>query len=406
MPAWPEQTAQTENDEGLPPLPPAPPAANPGTTGVTTGATASGGTPPDDDGGGDAGETGGTPVTDLGAVADPSSSQLRIWRVLADPEGKDGAPGNPEFVVVHNTGPGPASLIDVRVEATSWSSLQLDDGALGFTSLDKAQSLVIFRFSDPTPAPMTLDPSMSITTSSGLRNADGHVALVDASGEVVDLLVYGAASAEPHTAGWSGPPAPDPGADEALCRTDASAWAASAWTICPPSPEGVVATEVGPLRIVEVLAGGPGDLDDENIHEFIELVNTTSNDVELSSWRLEVDGGVEDIELIAGPGGCTPEPCLAANARMLVVHDLFADPSGGAGLAITSDGRLGSTGLDDTAQIRVLRPDGQVASSHRVWPDPTVDPRPGAVGQSLHRTAPDAPDSPQAWSMAAPSPAH
>jgi hypothetical protein len=46
---------------------------------------------------------------------------------------------------------------------------------------------------------------------------------------------------------------------------------------------------------------------------------------------------------------------------------------------------------------------GNALSSYRLWPDPSGDPLP-VDEQPLHRLALDAPDEPQSWVSAPPSP--
>jgi len=428
LPGWPEQhdgqgdAEMNSGADGLPPLPPTPPPTTAGdgpwtddgpgqTTGSDDGGNGHGdGDDGDADTGADEGETGGDAGPADVPGADPSSAQLRLRQVLPDPAGKDGAAGGPEFIEIHNPGPGPASLVGVSLRATSWPDVVLDDTWLESTSLTEDQSLVIFRFSSDSPLPSTPAAATSIVGSGGLRNADGVVALVDATDEVLDVLVYGAPSTDPLAVGWNGPAAPDPGADEAFCRTDAppgpgavGSTGPEGWVICSPRPGDMVVAGPGPLRITEVSPGIAGDANGENAQEFIELINESSNTVELGGWLLRVDGSDEPLELIAAPSPCSPAPCVAPDDRLLLVHDDYAGAFGDAGIVVTDDGRLGATGLDGDSTVELVRPDGAVASSHRRWSVPSDPPRVASIAQSLNRPPGD-PDTPDAWTLAAPSP--
>ncbi|PRQ07757.1 lamin tail domain-containing protein [Enhygromyxa salina] len=375
---------------------------------------------PGDDGDGDG---------DGGAPADPALAQLRLTEVLVDPPGKDGGADSPEFIELRNIGTEPVILDGLRIDARSWPVL--DASALGLVgvSLDPQALLVVQRWaSDADPALAALHVIDAATFvgflhSGGLRNADGLVT-VGAASAVADELVYGA-EPEDRPDAWIGDPVPSPGSARSMCRAAASDLDhddASDWSDCAPSP-GHVSSEPakapvepppippGAVQIVEVSANPPGPASEEKYYEFIELVNLSNVEVELSGCRIgdaptHDAPGVDPLEYLAGDGGCDSPTCLAPGARALIVGDSYAGPIGPIGLALvlaTDDSTIADGGLTNTEPVVLWGPNNAVISSYRLWSDPAGDPLPSDE-QPLHRVDPAAADEAQSWISAPPTP--
>ncbi|MFY0530766.1 hypothetical protein [Nannocystis pusilla] len=88
----------------------------------------------------------------------------------------------------------------------------------------------------------------------------------------------------------------------------------------------------------------------------------------------------------------------------MLVGSLYGGPVGDALVLRTDDNALANAGLGNFEAV-VLRDDlGELRSSYRVWPDPLVAPDPATQEAALVRVAPEAPDAPESWDFAAPSP--
>lgn len=350
-----------------------------------------------DDGGDDG--AGAAPDLPPSATLDPHANDLRIWQVLADPDGKDGGPGSPEFVEVRNLGDHAVDPSGIQLRAASWPDVDLGDH---FTSMSAGESIVIFRFSSASPTPVTPAQATVITGGSGLRNADGVVALVGA--DTVDVLVYGGPSSEAHASPWSGPPAPDPGADEAFCRTTdelGAAPGASAWRICAPAP-GANEPGAAPVVVREVRPASENTQIEKN-NSFVEIENISSG--EIQDLAFAVDGVDLPLVWIVGGPGCASDPCLPPGGLALIVDDDHTGSTADAAILTTASGRLGPTGRlepDDPVAVRAVGIAGDPVSTYRAWSGAS-GPKPG-VGQSAHRAAPTAVDLPNNWSLATPTP--
>src|SRR5690606_35912793 len=137
--------------------------------------------------------------------------------------------------------------------------------------------LVIRRWAtDVDPALATLEISGGVVWtgflhSSGLRNSDGSVTL-GSGATVIDQLDYGVD--------------PKPTAGSSMCRLDRPE---HGWASCAPNP-GLLESPDDPIepmpippgavQIVEVLANPPGPATGEKPYEFIEILNTSENEVE------------------------------------------------------------------------------------------------------------------------------
>ncbi|KIG14659.1 hypothetical protein DB30_06470 [Enhygromyxa salina] len=381
---------------------------------------------PDDDTGmpGPAGTAG--EADDGGTHVDPSLAQLRITEVLVDPPGKDGGADSPEFIELQNISAEPMILDGLKIDARSWPVLDASElGLVGFSLAPQARLVVQRWATDADPALATMRVVDAATFvgflhSGGLRNVDGLIAVGGAS-EVVDELVYGA-EPDPRPDAWVGAPVASPGGGRSLCRKDPSADHddASDWSECAPSPGLVndndpdkapvepVPIPPGALQIVEVSANPPGPASDEKLHEFVEIINLSNVEVELSGCRigdaLAHDApGVDPLEYLAGDGGCGSPTCLAPGARALLVGQGYLGPLGLGLVLATDDSTIADGGLTNTEPVVLWAPNNDMISSYRVWSDPAGEPLP-ADEQPLHRLDPIADDEPQNWISAPPTP--
>ncbi|MEE9386693.1 MAG: lamin tail domain-containing protein [Nannocystaceae bacterium] len=215
---------------------------------------------PSDDGEGDADATGSSAGAPEGGASSttgehlPSVGGLRIVEIMPDPEGADGHPDGPEFVELLNTDDASLQLDALQLIVRSWPRLDATDLGLTGQELAPGQLLLIRRFSAGAStggAAQLVDGALvtSFTTSSGMKNADGGVLLVDAADNDVDLVIYGAAQDAPHDdpSSWGGDPAPAPGSGQSLCREDPTldTNAARDWSLCLPTPGSVPAVGDG-----------------------------------------------------------------------------------------------------------------------------------------------------------------
>lgn len=357
-----------------------------------------------DDGGPESGEQDEPP--------DPALAQLRIVEVLADPEGTDGGADSAEFIEILNPGPMPVNLDGLRVSATSWPGLDAADLGLEGVELEVDGILVIRRWAsdgDPALAAVELAEGVVWTGflhSDGLRNADGSVGLETVTMSI-DQVIYGPQGV------------PAPGSGTSLCRVADSD--PVEWIACPPNPGELGASSEGPdepddpipipegaLAIVEVWANPPGGATEEKVHEFLEILNISENQLDLAGCRVGDDPlfaapGVDPLEYVSGDGGCESPTCLAPGARAIVVGQGYLGESNGALVLATDDSTIADGGLTNTEPVVLWGARGQMISSYRLWLDPTGEPLPSDE-QPLHRIDPAAQDAPESWVSAPPSP--
>lgn len=374
----------------------------------------------DTTGGSVPGDSTGGPAIDLAA--------LRVSEVLADPAGKDGAPGSPEFVEIVNVGPDPAPLAGLVVLARGWPELRAGDLGIADEVLAPGDRLVLLRLAAAAdlPVPPVIREGAvvraSFADSGGLRNADGAVALADQGGTLGDTLLYGASQPAPFDAPalWSGMPVAAADSGSSLCRLDVTgdSDAAADWTTCTPSPGELPPTAddttgepplPAEVAIVEVLANPPGPTLLEKHAEFVELVNLGPGPVDLADWTIadSTDAnapGIDPLLYFGGDGGCAPNTCLAPGRKALLVGSLYQGPIGDALVLKTDDSSLANAGLGNTEPVVVRDEHGEVRTTYRVWADPLAAPDPASKEAALVRTAADAPDEPASWDFAEPTP--
>jgi hypothetical protein len=366
-------------------------------------------------------ETGGAP-----APADPALAQLLLTEALVDPEGKDGGVDSPEFVELFNPGPDPATLDGLRIAAESWPALDATELGLAGVSLAPGAWLVVWRFAsevDPDLAQPDITAqvvSVGFVDSGGLRNADGRIE-VFAGADLVDELVYGAELDEP-SSGWVGMAVDGPGSGQSMCRgpDPSDTNSAADWVLCVPNPgqhgsdaggeEPSEPTPIpaGAIQIVEVSANPPGSASEEKPYEFIEILNTSENELELTGCTIGDDPspdapGVDPLEYLSGDGGCASLTCLAPGRRAIIVGQGYAGPVGAGLVLATDDSTIADGGLTNTEPAVLRDALGTQVSSYRLWPDPSGEPLPSDE-QPLHRIDPAAPDEPQSWVSAPPTP--
>lgn len=381
---------------------------------------------------------------------DPALARLRISEVLIDPEGKDGGATSPEFVELVNPGPDPVALAGLRIDAASWPILDGVELGLADVVLPAGGVLVVRRYAsdqDAALAGVSVQGARVFTGflhGSGLRNADGRVAIGPSSG-FADVLAYGAAPEPPFDAGWIGEGVETPDTGWSLCRSaidgtlDEDHDDAADWASCMPSegsldevpmPEGESESgsegesesgesgsegldepdpiPAGALVIVEVLSNPAGPASEEKSWEYVELINESENEVELAQVRIGDDAsplasGIDPLAYLAGEGGCASPTCLAPGRRALLVGLGYAGEQGDALVLATDDSTLADGGLTTSEPVVIWDAFDTAISSYRVWPDPSG--QPSAIdGQSLVRLDPLAPDEPDSWTLAQPSP--
>ena len=383
-----------------------------------TGPALSGGGP------GDGGADDGLDDDGAGPGSDPALVQLQLTEVLVDPDGKDGGATSPEYIELHNPGPDPVELDGLRIEAASWPILDADELALVGVTLDPGGFLLVRHFaSDVDPDLAVLDVGASLVSvgflhAEGLRNADGLVR-VGSTSEPSDEFVYGLDLAET-SPGWQGPAAASPEPSLAMCRTSPSDHDdASDWSPCEPNPGAATPTETredppmmpmpispGDVQIIEVLANPPGPAAEEKAYEYVEILNTSNVEIELSELRIGDDPsidapGLDPLEYLAGDGGCISTTCLAPGERAIIVGQGYLG-SLGAGLVLaTDDSTIADAGLTNSEPVVLWDSMGNALSSYRVWLDPSGEPLP-LDEQPLHRVDIAGPDEPLDW-MSAPA---
>lgn len=390
---------------------------------------------------------------DEGAVdelPDPALARLRISEVLIDPEGKDGGALAPEFVELVNMGPDPVALDGLRIEAASWPILDGVELGLADVVLPAGGILVVRRYAsdqDPALAGVSVQGARVFTSflhGSGLRNGDGRVA-IGASSDFADVVAYGVAPEAPFDKGWIGEPVTTPDSGWSLCRStidgvlDEDHDDALDWSSCVPSAgsldeiasagesessseggsegESESGSEMGAepepiaegtLVIVEVLSNPAGPASDEKSWEYVELINDSENEVELAQVRIGDDPsplapGLDPLAYLAGEGGCASPTCLAPGRRALIVALGYVGDPGDALVLATDDSTIADGGLTTTESVVIWDAFDTAISSYRVWPDPSGEPS-AVDGQSLVRIDPLAPDDPDSWTLAQPSP--
>jgi hypothetical protein len=148
------------------------------------------------------------------------------------------------------------------------------------------------------------------------------------------------------------------------------------------------------LAITEVLANPAGS---ENTQEFVEIYNAGSEACALGGLLVADKAGSDAL----------PEAVLPVGAYAIVVPEAYnaadgKDPAPRDGTVIVRvPGRLAGDGLANAGEpVRLLTADGFVISQYGGWVDVSAT---AWSGKSVKRTAPDACDSPDAWSKT-PSP--
>jgi Lamin Tail Domain len=363
-----------------------------------------------------------------GVAPHPALAQLRLTEVLSDPDGKDGGEGSPEFVEVHNPGPSPVALDGLIIEAASWPMLDADELGLVGVTLEPGAFLLVRRWTSGVAPDLTaLEVNESLVAvgfehGSGLRNDDGLVRIGSTGSgmESIDEFVYGLDLAEP-SAGWSGPPTTSPEPGRSMCRSSPIDHDdASDWSPCDPNPGQATPEDVvdhprkpstinpGDVQIVEVLANPPGPGAGEKAYEYVEILNASDVEIELSGCRIGDDPepdalGIDPLEYLAGDGGCGSTTCLAPGQRALIVGQGYAGPIGDGLVLATDDTTIADAGLTNSEPVVLWDALGNALSTYRAWPDPSVDPLP-LDEQPLHRLDVAAPDEPPSWVSAPPSP--
>jgi hypothetical protein len=355
-------------------------------------------------------------------------SVLRIGEVLADPDGKDGAAGSPEFVEIVHLGAADLPLAGLVIAARGWPELRMGDLGLAEQILQPGDLLVISRLatSADLPVPTVIREGSVLRAAfadgGGLRNDDGAVALFDEQGNPGDSILYGAPQPPPwdDPAQWSGSPVAAAADGNALCRPDVTVDTNTAddWTSCAPTPGELPpaaddTTGEPPLpatvAIVEVLANPPGATTLEKHAEFVELVNLGPGPVDLAGWTiadsLAPDApGIDPLLYFGGDGGCQPATCLAPGGRALLVGAVYQGPVGDALVLKTDDGSLANAGLGNHEPVVLRDGDGELRTTYRAWPDPLSEPDPATMETAVVRASPESLDEPASWSFAAPTP--
>ena len=90
--------------------------------------------------------------------------------------------------------------------------------------------------------------------------------------------------------------------------------------------------------------------------------------------------------------------------RAILVGNLYSGPKGPGLVLVTDDTTLANAGLAVHEPVALRDGEGALRSTYRAWPDPLVAPDPALTEAALVRVSPDVPDSPEAWSFAAPTP--
>ena len=386
---------------------PGPDSAGPGQTSDSTGPEA-----------GDENEGGAEP-----APSDPALFDLRLTEVLADPEGKDGALDGPEYVEFLNVGDSPVNLEGLRVVTDGWPVLSGSELGLAGVALEPGRLLVIRRWTkdeDPELTSVELNDGnvwSGFLHADGLRNAEGFVALTTQSSDPIDGMVYGSIT-EGLEFDWLGTAVALPQSGHALCRLDpeVDTDGPGDWSSCLPSPAslgsaGALPPEPispGALVVVEVCANPMGPSSEEKLFEYIELLNTSEQELELGNLRvsdatsLDVPG-LDPLSHLAGEGGCESQTCLAPGRRALIVGEGYIGPTGDALILTVDDSTIADGGLTNTEPVSIWSSVDELLTGYRHWPDPSGEPLP-PDGLSLHRIEASAVDEPDAWIIAAPSP--
>jgi hypothetical protein len=388
------------------------PAADDGSSGGSAGGSGGG---PDDESGDEAGEM----------APDPALAQLRLTEILVDPDGKDGGETAPEYIEIHNPGPHPVALDGLLIEAASWPMLDAAELGLVGVMLEPGAFLLVQRWAtgvDPdltTPAVGESLVAIGFIHSGALRNTDGLVRIGSAV-ETVDEIVYGLDLMEP-SSGWSGPATASPEPGRSMCRNSPTDHDdASDWSPCDPNPGQATPEDVvedprmpmpinpGDVQIVEVAANPPGPAADEKGYEYVEILNTSDVEIELSGCRIgdDVDPaapGIDPLEYLAGDGGCVSTTCLAPGQRAIIVGNAYLGLIGDGLVLVTDDSTIADAGLTNSEPVVLWDALDTALSTYRVWLDPSVEPLP-LDEQPLHRLDVAAIDEPQSWVSAPPSP--
>lgn len=190
---------------------------------------------------------------DIGAVALPAPSQVRIAALLVDPQGTDEA----EFVRLRNDGPATALLIGMVLQGPGWEAVirtgSLAPGAEAAVRRNATAYASLTGHADGVAA--------RIGGIMQLPNAGGSLALRHGA-HLLDAVSWGAAGA---TEGWQGDPLPVHGAGELHRRFEASdedrasdfdpaPWKASWGSRAPWTTTAAVASFTTPTALTHALA--------------------------------------------------------------------------------------------------------------------------------------------------------
>lgn len=367
---------------------------------------------------------GATTGEDPPPMLDAGLSQLRLTEVLPDPDGKDGGADSPELIEILNPTASAVELAGLVIESRAWPQLSADELGLSGLSLEAGQRLVVERYAsdiDPPPDyPRVVEWGLAagFSSGSGLRNGDGAVLIRGAFGEIADLVVYGATQEPPFDDpdAWTTDPTATPPTGASICRAapETDLDRAEDWVACASNPG--MAYEpppqiptTGEVSIVEVLSNPAGPADSEKLYEFVEVLNVGELPVDMRAFRiadsLHPDApGIDPLSYVSGDGGCEPAGCLAPNARALIVGNAYVGETGSALVLETDDTTLANAGLSNTEAVALRDGLDEITSTYRDWADPQDEPDAGAMELALVRASPEAPDLPENWSFAEPSP--
>jgi len=265
--------------------------------------------------------------------------------------------------------------------------------------------------SDPGVPNLTHDAAWS-SGSLAWSNTGDEALLLDATGQWIDVLAYGASlmpafqppaqlvpeaySIERYpsdvdsdsAADWRAQPQPNPGQAVVSSPGPTLTWTpSSSWTPSPtptsaasPTQTPTVTTEAAPAVINEIHAdpdSAAGDANQDGVvdshdDEFIEIANPSVDVADLSGWTLQDGATVRHVF----PAGSQ----LLAGCAAVVFGG--GQPSGGFGGALVQIASTGGLGLNNSGDtVRLVHVDGALVNAHTFGAE-------GGEGQSLTR-APD-----------------
>ncbi|MBP8948109.1 MAG: lamin tail domain-containing protein, partial [Candidatus Promineofilum sp.] len=272
-------------------------------------------------------EQGGTP----GAANFPPLP-LVINELHHTPAAAQGSDGDYEFLELHNAG---ATAIDL----TGYNFLGVD-AVLPAASIAPGEYVVVAD----NPATYSNNGYQVFNFDGGLSSSGERVTVSDPFGNVVDDVTYGVAAPWPSAPNAGGPSLSL--LEPALDNTVAANWAASRQQGGSPGAENFPPLPPTPPLVINEIHTNPADAQgSDGDYEFIEIVNTGPNAVNLEGFTLE---GVA----FTFPTGATIEPnefiVLAANS---------ANYSGSYDVYQWTSGELDNAG----ERVALLDPFAQVA---------------------------------------------